>query len=74
MREIVFAAISAALCAAMIWAASRMEEPFYMCAAAFMAAFWGSLVALVFWARIERMERERGNRFRATIIMPWPRP
>jgi hypothetical protein len=50
--EIIFALCCAGMCAAMLWCMSNLDETFYICVCAFMAAFWGSLAAFVAWSRI----------------------
>ncbi len=59
--EILFVAFCAGFCAAMIWAALRLNEPFYVAVAAFAAAFFGSLAALAVWGRISAGEESEGR-------------
>lgn len=71
--EILFVAFCAAICAAMLWCMTGLEEPFYIAVAAFAAAFWGALAALAVWGRIAAgQERERRSEF-CTVIMPGTR-
>lgn len=65
--EVVFAGVCALFCAAMIWCAARIDEPFYVCASAFVAAFWGAMAALCVWARISELERRK---YKPSIIWP----
>lgn len=69
--EMLFVAFCAGLCATMIWAASSLEEPFYVAVAAFTAAFWGALAGLAVWGRISAWEERKRRRDFCTII--WPR-
>lgn len=67
--EICFALGAAAICAAMLWCMAKLDDPFYACASAFTAAFWGSMAAFCVWGRI--CERQRKDEWpRPTVIMP----
>ena len=68
LHELIFCAASAGMCAAMLWCMSNLDETFYICVCAFMAAFWGSLAAFVVWARICEREKRLANE--PTIIWP----
>lgn len=73
LHELIFCAACAGMCAAMLWCMSNLDETFYICVCAFMAAFWGSLAAFVVWARI--CEREKRLENEPTIIWPnWRKP
>lgn len=70
-HEFVFVTVCAAICAAMIWAASRLDEPFFICSCAFLAAFWGALAGLAVWGRISANEEAQRRRdYQPTIIWP----
>lgn len=61
LHELIFCAACAALAAGSLWLGSVIEEPFFVCACAFIAAFWGALAGLCVWGRISEAERA-----------PWP--
>lgn len=64
-----FAAACGAFGSAMLWAATRLDEPFYACVAVFAAAFWGALAACCVWDRICRWHG-RDDLPEASVIMP----
>lgn len=71
LHELIFCAASAGMCAAMLWCMSNLDETFYICVCAFMAAFWGSMAAFVVWARLAEREKRLENE--PTIIWPYGR-
>lgn len=74
ITEITFATVCGIICAVLLWAATTITEPFYLCIAVFTAAFWGAIAALAVWGRLSAWgERERRRDF-MTIIMPDRRP
>lgn len=60
--EIIFVIVCAALAAVAVWCGSRLDEPFYVCACAFLAAFWGALAGLAVWGRMSANEEARRRR------------
>lgn len=67
---VAFAAGCGALCTALIWAASNLDEPFFVCLAAFTAAFWGGLAALAVWSGIGTWSERQYRSDYTTIIYP----
>lgn len=65
----VSAAAAAATCAAAaagaLWAATAVNEPFFVCVAVFLASFLGVLAGAVTWDGILRWNAPPRNRFRA---------
>lgn len=60
--------VGAAICAAMIWAALRLNEPFYSACAMFTAGAWGAVAGCALWSGIRRWGTRDAEREWCTIV------